>query len=137
MKNMMLITSTWKGGKTFKLIPTTSDTAFVEGIYDGGVKVLALVGNNKKDTFHMLPKIDPNGDNELRKTPAKDGNPYKQERRTLETYHEYYIEERQEIIDFVKAFAINADSFDIVTYLDAEPAVTEALPEGLQQMMKV
>jgi hypothetical protein len=121
MNNMMLITSTWKNGKTFKLIPTTADCPYVEAIYDTNMKVLAAIGAVKKDIFHMMPKLDPNGDPEMRKTAARDGSPIKQERRTIETFQEYYLEERADIEAFIKHFATNASTYDFSTYLDMVP----------------
>ncbi|NDD82703.1 hypothetical protein EBZ38_00265 [bacterium] len=121
---MMLITSTWKDGKTFKMIPTTADCPFVECIFDPQIKVLAVISRNKKDQFHMITKLDSNGDPEKRKTPGRNGNPYKEERRALETYQEYYIEEKSEIEDFIKHFASNADSYDYAVYLNMVPAET-------------
>jgi hypothetical protein len=121
MNNMMLITSTWKNGKTFKLIPTTADCPYVEAIYDTNMKVLAAIGAVKKDIFHMMPKLDPNGDPEMRKTAARDGSPIKQERRTIETFQEYYLEERADIEAFIKHFATNASTYDFATYLDMVP----------------
>lgn len=112
MQNMLLTTSTWKDGKTFKMIPVTTDCPFVECIYDAEVNVLAVIGAAKKDTFHMLTKLDPNGDPETRKIPAKNGNPFKEERRSVETFQEYYIETQSEIEEFVKMFARNAETFD-------------------------
>ena len=133
MKNMMLITSTWKDGKTFKLIPTTADAPYVEAIYDTNMKVLAAIGAVKKDIFHMMPKLDPNGDPEMRKTPGRDGSPIKQERRTIETFQEYYLEERSDIEAFINHFAINAGSYDFKTYLDMEVSAepTQDFPSEL------
>jgi hypothetical protein len=128
MNNMMLITSTWKNGKTFKLIPTTADCPYVEAIYDTNMKVLAAIGAVKKDIFHMMPKLDPNGDPEMRKTAARDGSPIKQERRTIETFQEYYLEDRADIESFIKHFATNASAYDFSTYLDMVP-VEEAMPD--------
>jgi len=34
----------------------------------------------------MMPKLDANGDPEMRKSPGRDGTPFKQERRTIETF---------------------------------------------------
>jgi hypothetical protein len=68
----------------------------------------------------MMPKLDLNGDPEFRKTPSKDGVPVKQERRVIETYQEYYLEERAEIEAFISHFAINADTYDFATYLNVE-----------------
>jgi hypothetical protein len=123
-KSMILTTGQWNNQKTFKLMPVTRECPFIEGIYDPSVKVLALISDTKKQVFHMVPKIDPNGDPEKRKAPGQDGNPYKQERRSLESFQEYYIEERSEIEEMIKLFAINADSYDYKGFLDAEP--TEA-----------
>lgn len=123
-KSMILTTGQWNNQKTFKLMPVTRECPFIEGIYDPNVKVLAMISDTKKQVFHMIPKIDPNGDPEKRKTLAQDGNPYKQERRTLESFQEYYIEERSEIEEMIKLFAVNADSYDYTGFLDAAP--TEA-----------
>jgi hypothetical protein len=46
------------------------------------------------------------------------GKDYKEERKMLETFYEYYIEHPQEIIDFLNIFAVNADSFDYTQYLE-------------------
>lgn len=117
MNNMLLITSSWKEGKTFKMIPATKDCPFVECIYDQQMQVLAVIGSSKKDTFHMLTKLDANGDPETRKVPSRNGNPFKEERRSVETFQEYYIEDLNEIREFVKMFATNANSFDYEQYL--------------------
>lgn len=114
---MMLIHSTWKDGKTFKMIPVTEDCPYLECIYDSQVKVLAVVSTLSKDTFHMVPKLDANGDPEMRKSPGRDGLPYKQERRTLETYNEYYIENPEDITTFINRFAVNASEFDYTQYI--------------------
>ena len=128
MSNMMLITSTWKEGKTFKMIPTDADCPYIECIYDPQIKVLAVIGAITKDVFHMMPKLDANGDPEMRKNPGRDGTPIKQERRTIETFQEYYLEDRNDIESFIKHFATNSDTYDFVTYLDME-VVDEPLPD--------
>jgi hypothetical protein len=119
--SMILINSSWQGGKTFKMIPSSADCPYVECIYDPNLKVLAIVGNIKKDVFHMVAKLNDDGDEIMRKSPGRKGVPYKQERKLLETYQEYYLEERSDIEYFVKAVADNADSFDYQMYLDMVP----------------
>jgi hypothetical protein len=116
MNNMMLITSTWKDGKTFRLIPVSEECPYLECIYDVQLKVLAVISKEKKDNLHMVEKLDANGDPELRKV-AKDGIPFKRERRTLETYQEYYLENTEEIAKFISYFAINEANFDYKQYL--------------------
>ncbi len=116
----MLITSSWKDSKTFKMIPTDLDCPYVECIYDKDVAVLAVIGATQKSIFHMVPKIDANGDVELRKSPSREGKPYKEERRSMETFQEYYLETESEIENFIKMFASNADTFDYKQYFSKE-----------------
>lgn len=123
MNNMMLFTSTWKNSRTFKMIPTTDDCPYVECIFDSQLKVLAVIGRNKKDQFHLIPKLDANGDPEPRKNPRAADKMVKEERRTLETYQEYYLENREDIEAFVKHFAFNVNEYDFQKYFETE--VTE------------
>jgi len=116
---MMLISSSWKNTKTFRLIPTSDSCPYVECIFDPELKVLAIVGKNKKDTFHMVPKLDANGDPEIRKSPKAD-KIAKEERRTLETYQEYYISDLSQIREFIEMFAVNAKTFNYAEYTDVE-----------------
>ena len=129
MKNTMrLITSTWGNKKTFKLLPASTDSIYNEGIYDPDTKVLALVGKEKKDTLQMLPKLNEFGDVETLKIGKRvNGKDYKEERKTLETFYEYYIEEPSEIIDFIMTIAENAESFDFKKFL-----VSEDKPSAIQ-----
>lgn len=123
MINMMLFTSTWKNSKTFKMVPATGDCPYVECIFDPQLKVLAVIGRNKKDQFHMIPKLDVNGDPEPRKNPRSADKMVKEERRTLETYQEYYLEERSDIEAFVNYFAFNSGTYDFKKFFETE--VTE------------
>jgi hypothetical protein len=125
MKNMLLIHSNWKEAKTFKMMPIADNCPYLECIYDAQLQVLAIISKSKKDTFHMLPKIDPNGDPEMRKTPGRDGSPYKQERRSQETYQEYYLEDLRDIQEFVAMFAVNHSTFPINDYFTDSVAVEE------------
>jgi len=120
---MRLITSTWGNSKTFKLIPVSPDCVFNEGIYDPDSKVLALIGKEKKETLQMLPKLNEFGDLESLKIGKRpNGKDYKEERKTLETFYEYYIEEESEIVDFIASVAENYDSFRYKQYLVKEEA---------------
>lgn len=110
MSNMMLTTSTWKEGKTFKMIPTSADCPYVECIYDPQSKVLAAIGTTRKNIFHMMPKLDDNGDVVPRKTRTEGAKAHKEERKTVETFQEYYIIDVDDIKAFVNRFAINANA---------------------------
>jgi len=117
---MRLITSTWKETKTFKMIPATDDCPFVECIFDPQLKILAVVGKNKKESWHVIPRLDNNGDPELRKGSSRPDRPYKEERRSLETYHEYYIENQQEAVKFIQDTAVNAGEYDFMQYFEEQ-----------------
>ena len=120
MKNsMMLVTSSWGNDKTFKLIPITPECPYNECIFDVSTKVLAVIGKEKKESFHMLPKLSDEGDVQFLKIGKRpNGKDYREERKMLQTFYEYYIEHPQEIIDFLNMFAVNAESFDYIQYLE-------------------
>jgi hypothetical protein len=109
-KNMFAVTSQWGTSKTFRLIPLTHDTPYLEAIYDPMSRALILLTRQQKEGFHMVTKLDDNGDpvrNPKASPTAQD--PYKKERKALSTSHEAYITEKQEIISFVEMFMYNAD----------------------------
>jgi hypothetical protein len=123
--SMLLITSVWAEKPTFKLMPIVNSSLFVEGIYDTESKVLVLITTVKKDSFHMVPKLSEDGDPTKTKTPRMNGKNYKEERKQLETFQEYYITEKAEIEEFIKMIAINADSFDFKQYTDKSNLIIE------------
>ena len=114
-KTMMLVESTWQDTKTFKMIPVSNDCPYVECIYDPSSKVFVLIGKITKTSLHMLPKLDEYGK-------AISGNRgAKQERRSIDTFQEYYIENEKDIKELVKMFAVNASKFDIAKFLEKAP----------------
>ena len=117
MNNMMLIKSEWNGKETFKMIPINLDSPFVECIYDANANVLAIVGKTIKQSFHMLRKVDDNGDIIPRKIRTEGANPFKEERKLIETFQEYYVTDTEDIKEIVKMFASNSDTFDFSKYL--------------------
>lgn len=132
--SMLLVTSTWGNKKTFKMIPTTTDCPYVECIFDIDSKILAIIGSAKKQTYHMLPRIDDNGDVMMMKNsprPATQQGPgknYKEERRAVETFMEYYIENKSEILEFISRFAENASSFPVEAYFIPTKGFDQATP---------
>jgi hypothetical protein len=106
-KSMMIIKSDWNQKPTFKMVPVSVNCPYVECIYDPESKVLALIGNIKKNVFHMMPKLDDNGDIVARKVRTEGSKTYKEERRTVETFQEYYITDNAQISEFVEMFGIN------------------------------
>lgn len=123
---MLLITSSWGAKKTFKLIPASQEAIYNEAIFDIDAKVLALIGKEKKDTMHMVAKLNEFGDPVMMKIGKRsNGKDYAEERKTIETFYEYYIEEITEIEKFVKAVAVNAKDFDIKPFLESKEAPQE------------
>ena len=106
----MVIKSDWNGQPTFKMIPLSKECPYVECIYDPQSKVLALIGLTRKNVFHMMPKLDDNGDVVPRKVRGEGAKAHKEERRTIETFQEYYLIDASDIKAFVSLFATNAEA---------------------------
>jgi hypothetical protein len=116
---MRLITSSWGPAKTFKMIPVTKDCPYNECIFDVQTKVLAIISKDSKESLHMLPKLTETGDVLRLKIGKKEnGKDYAEERRALVTFYEYYIEDKEEAIEFIKNVAENAGTFDFQQYTD-------------------
>ena len=117
-KSMICINSVWNGRNSFRLIPINESCPYVEMIYDPEVKMMVIISKLRKQAYHMLPVLDANGD----VTPAKNRkNPektYKEERRLVDSYQEYYITTVDEIKSIISMFSINSDKFDL-SILDA------------------
>ena len=119
---MVLITATWGDRKTFKMIPVSIDCPYNEAIYDPGSKVLALISKEKKQSLHMMAKLNEWGDVVPMKVGKRsNGKEFAEERKTLETYYEYYIENADEIKGFVINAAINADTFNFGQHMEEQP----------------
>jgi len=109
---MMVIKSDWNQQPTFKMIPLSKDCPYIEAIYDPQSKVLALIGSTRKNVFHMTPKLDDNGDVVPRKIRTDGAKAHKEERKTIETFQEYYLMDADDIKAFVNLFSINSDAAD-------------------------
>ena len=117
----MVIKSDWNQQPTFKMIPVSVNCPYVECIYDPQSKVLALIGNIKKNVFHMMPKLDDNGEVVGRKVRTEGSKTYKEERRTVETFQEYYLVDSADIKTFLEMFAVNPEASN--EFLSKEPVV--------------
>ena len=137
MNSMMLIRSTWNQAKTFRLIPTSLDCPYNEAIYDPEQKILAVISKESKETFQMVPKFDDKGDIMQAKRARSNGKDYAEERRALDTWYEYYVEEADDIKAFVEWFA-GAESVDMAsTFIDAPKVSSIANPtmfEGVKTL---
>ena len=113
-KNMMIISSAFRGVKSFSLAPATEDCPYVEALFDPSSSILAVITKVKKTQLHMVPRLDENGQPMRLKVPNNEtGKTVKEQRIQIETFSEFYITEKEEIENFFKIFAINSESFDI------------------------
>ncbi len=125
-KNMMLITSPFRNMPSFSLIPVSTDTPFVEAMFDPSSGILAVISKVSKQSFHMVPRLDDNGQPQRLKVPNKEtGKVHKEQRISMETFSEFYITEKEEIVNFLKVFAINADSFDYDKFMEVDVKETK------------
>ena len=118
-KSMMLIRSTWNQGKTFRLIPIHLECPYNEAIYDPEQKILAVISKECKETFQMVPKFDDKGDVLQAKRVRDNGKNYAEERRALDTWYEYYLENADDIKAFVEWFAGNDSVAMAEEFIDA------------------
>ena len=120
-KSMMLTTSNWGPNKTFKMIPVSLECPYTEAIFDPGSKILAIVSKICKQQYHMIPKLDDNGDPlRLKINKREDGKDVREERRLLDTFAEYYITDEKEIRIIVDGISINADTYDYMKFFEGE-----------------
>jgi hypothetical protein len=127
MKNtMMIVQATWNETQTFRLIPIAVECPNVECIFDPATKVFVIISKITKQSLHMLPKMDENGDPVACKSVRPNGRNFKEERNKIEVFQEYYVEDRIAIEDLINLFAINASTFDYKTFMDkvVEPVLS-------------
>jgi hypothetical protein len=111
MQQSMFIYSTdWYGKKTFRMLPNSINCPFNEVIYDPGTKVLAIISKEHKEKPQMFPKLNEKGELVQKKgATGADGKPlHVEERRMMDTYYEYYIDNIDDIKEFINFFANNA-----------------------------
>ena len=125
-KNMMIISSVFRNVKSFNLMPVNQDCPYVEAMYDPTSGILAVITKVKKQSFHMLPRLDDNGSPQKLKVPNNEtGKVHKEQRVTIEALSEIYILDKTEIKNFVGMFAINAENFDYGQFLNIEEKETK------------
>jgi len=66
----------------------------------------------------MMPRLDDNGQPMRLKVPNQQtGKTVKEQRAQVETFSEFYIQDKDDVELFIKMFAINADQFDYNQYI--------------------
>jgi hypothetical protein len=108
--NMLVYSSDWHKEESFRMMPVTDDCPFNEVIYDPSTKVLAIVSKNSKEKPHMLPRLDDKG----KLVPVKPKSAeeakrpqFAETRIVMDTYYEYYIDKKEDIVAFIHMFAVN------------------------------
>ena len=109
VKNMVVYSTKWNDKPTFRMMPVDKDCPYNEAIFDPEQKVLAIISKDIKEKPMMMPRLTEKGD--IVPTKRADGNQGWQEQRVIiPAYYEYYLEDINDIVAFVKRFAINDDS---------------------------
>jgi len=114
-KNILLVESVYienpaKPQKNFVGIPIDESCPFIELVFDPENKVLGIVSKHRKPQFHFVQKLDSNGMPKVNNNKAmREQQPFAQERLLLETYHEYYIRNADEIQSFLDMYVFNKD----------------------------
>jgi hypothetical protein len=94
------------------------DCPYAEVLFDPESKLLAVISRFGKEVLHMVPRIDENGDPVYMKVGKRgNGKEVKEQRVTINSFFEYYIMDKKDVEDFVKMYAINADTFNYDTYM--------------------
>jgi len=127
--NMMLISSAFRGVKSFSMIPVTQDCPYVEAMFDPTSGILAVISKVKKQAMHMVPRLDENGQPIRLKAPNMEtGKTVKEQGLQIDTFSEIYITEKEEIVQFVYMFAVNAEQFDIAPFfVDVKETKTSSI----------
>ncbi len=69
----------------------------------------------------MMPRLDDNGQPQRLKVPNKTtGKTVKEQRVSLNTFQEYYINDKSDIETFIELFAVNASSFNYKEFLEVD-----------------
>jgi hypothetical protein len=113
----MLVQSTWNDKQTFRMIPVADSCPYVECIFDPDTKVFVIISKIAKQSLHMLPKLDDNGDPMAVKSKRANGRNFREERHKIEVFQEFYVEDTSAVHALISMFAVNASSFDYKTFL--------------------
>lgn len=126
---MMLINSPWNGKKSFKAIPVHKDCPYTEFLYDSDSKIMVVITTTVKDSMHVVPRLDENGDPVKTKTPRPNGKTYKEARIQIETFTEHYITEKEDMEQLINMHVVNASSFDWKKYVNDTGIITPEQPK--------
>ena len=130
-KTMLLIKSAFGSMKSFKMIPIHNDCPYVECLFSPSEKIMVVISKFMKNAYHMVPKLDDNGDQvSVKGKPRPNGKDFREERRAMDTCSEHYVVTEDEIRDLIKMFAVNPDAFDLDEFFLAESELVGAMANG-------
>ncbi len=67
-----------------------------------------------KTSYHMVPRLDDNGDQvPVKGKPRPNGKDIREERSAMDTCSEHYVVTEEEIRNMIKMFAVNPNAFDL------------------------
>ena len=120
-QNMMLVNSTFRNAKSFTLIPVSMDSPYTEAMFDPASGILAVISKVMKQSYHMVPKLNDDGEPIRLKSPNQQtGKTVKEERRLVDTFSEFYLTDKADIDTFIHMFAVNAESFDYAKFAEVD-----------------
>lgn len=129
-KSMLLIKSAFGQMKSFKMIPITQDCPYVECLFSPREKMMVVISKFMKQSYHMVQKLDDNGDPvPVKGKPRANGNKIKEERRAMDTCAEHYIVTEEEIRDLINMFAVNPDAIELDEFFLDESNIVGATAE--------
>ena len=75
---------------------------------------MVIITKFMKQSYHMVQKLDDNGDPvPVKGKPRENGKQFREERRLVDTCSEQYIVTEEEIREIIDMFAVNPDAFDL------------------------
>jgi hypothetical protein len=120
-QNMMLVKSVFRNVNSFTLIPVSLDSPYTEAMFDPASGILAVISKVMKQSYHMVPKLNDDGEPIRLKTPNQQtGKTVKEERRLVDTFSEFYLSDKADIETFIHMFAVNAESFDYNAFMQVD-----------------
>jgi len=122
----MLVNSAFRNVKSFTMIPVSLDSPYTEAMYDPASGILAVISKVMKQSYHMVPKLDDDGNPIRLKVPNKQtGKTVKEERRLVDTFSEFYLSDKTDIETFIHMFAVNASEFDYNQFMQTDVKETK------------
>ena len=120
-QNMMLVNSTFRNAKSFTLIPVSMDSPYTEAMFDPASGILAVISKVMKQSYHMVPKLNDDGEPIRLKSPNQQtGKTVKEERRLVDTFSEFYLTDKSDIDTFIHMFAVNVETFDYSKFTEVD-----------------